>query len=217
MNGLTHEEMLQPVSSHTCKIYSFIMPEIDSEIVINVNGLSDYSCSDNLHQYEEKIIKTEKADSYIKKSTCRLCEKKIEEEITEIKLNSETLYYSYYSNRNIFEEFANEFTLFNKKYLIIDNADLYFTVYPNIPNRNNELLSKDDANKFFKDNIIVLYIRYISGTIDYIYVDYYYDTETLSVSRKYLGDVTGNYYDIFLGYAIDLITIPKEYYNKIVK
>ncbi len=217
VNGVLKEGIPPLMSNYNCKIYSFNMPENDCEVIIYVNGLSDYSCKDNLHHYEEEIIKVEETDSYIKKSICKLCGKTIEEEITKIKLNTKTIFYNHYSNGNLFEEFVSEFKVSNKRYLIIDNVDTYFNVYPNIPNIGNEFFDKQEADEFFKDNIMVLHIRYISGTMDFISVNYFYNIENFDICKEYVKNVPEIYPQVFLGNTIDIITIPKEYYNEIIK
>lgn len=200
------------------KMYIFKMPKNDSEIVVYVNGLSDYSCEDDLHHYDEKIKKVDATNLYIKESTCKRCGKVIQEEIAKIKLFTETIFMSYQSVGHLFEEFVSEFKLSNKKYLIIDSADAYFNVYPKIPSMNTELLTEENAEEFFKDNIIVLHIRYISGTLNSVPVNYYYNLEDKNITMEYINDMGGmDVTCVFLGNTIDLITIPKAYYNEIVK
>ena len=203
------------MSNYDCKIYSFNMPENDCEVIIYVNGLSDYSCNDNLHHYEEEIKKVD--NSYIKESTCKLCGKIVKEEITKIKLDTTILYFGSYSDDNSFVLFVKEYNLSNRKYLIIDNVEAYYEIYPNIPRINKELLSEEEADEFFKDNIMVLHIRYISGTMDFISVNYFYNIENFDICKEYVKNVPEIYPQVFLGNTIDIITIPKEYYNKIIK
>lgn len=215
INGKVEEGIPPLIETHNFKIYSFRMPEEQCEIKVTINGLSDYSCNDNLHHYEEEIKKVD--NSYIKESTCKLCGEIVQEEITKIKLDTTILYFGSYSDDDSFELFVKEYNLSNRKYLIIDNVEAYYEIYPNIPRMNKELLSEQEADELFKDNIMVLHIRYISGTLDFVPVNYYYNTIVNNIIMEYANDVSGGYITQFLGNTLDIITIPKEYYNKIVE
>ena len=214
INGEVEEGIDPLIGTNNFKTYLVRMSEGECEIKVTVNGLSDYSCNDNLHHYEEEIKKVD--NSYIKESTCKLCGEIVQEEITKIKLDTTILYFGSYSDYS-FELFVKEYNLSNRKYLIIDNVESYYEIYPNIPRMNKELLSEEEADEFFKDNIMVLHIRYISGTLDFVPVNYYYNTIVNNIIMEYTNDVSGDYVTQFLGNTLDIITIPKEYYNKINK
>ena len=215
INGEEEEGIDPLIGINNFKTYLVRMSEGECEIKVTVNGLSDYSCNDNLHHYEEEIKKVD--NSYIKESTCKLCGEIVQEEITKIKLDTTILYFGSYSDDDSFELFVKEYNLSNRKYLIIDNVEAYYEIYPNIPLMNKELLSEEEADEFFKNNIMVLHIRYISGTLDFVPVNYYYNTVLNNIIMEYINDVSGAYITQFLGNTLDIITIPKEYYNKIVE
>lgn len=215
INGKVEEGIDPLIETRNFKIYSFRMPEEECEIKVTINGLSDYSCNDNLHHYEKEIKKVD--NSYILESTCKLCGEIVKEEITKIKLDTTILYFGSYSNDDSFESFVKTYNLSNRRYLIIDNVETYYEIYPNIPLMNKELLSEEEANEFFKNNMIVIHIRYISGTLDFVPVNYYYNTVVNNIIMEYANDVPDCYITQFLGNTLDIITIPKEYYNEIIK
>ena len=215
INGKEEEGIDPLIGTNNFKTYLVRMSEGECEIKVTVNGLSDYSCNDNLHHYKEEIKKVD--NSYIKESTCKLCGEIVQEEITKIKLDTTILYFGSYSDDNSFLLFVKEYNLSNREYLIIDNVEAYYEIYPNIPRMNKKLLSEQEADEFFKDNIMVLHIRYISGSLTFVPVNYYYNTIANNIIMEYANDVSGGYISQFLGNTLDIITIPKEYYNKINK
>jgi len=215
INGKVEEGIDPLIETRNFKTYSFRMPEEECEIKVTINGLSDYSCNDNLHHYEKEIKKVD--NSYILESTCKLCGEVLKEEITKIKLDTTILYFGSYSNDDSFKSFVKTYNLSNRRYLIIDNVETYYEIYPNIPLMNKELLSEEEANEFFKNNMIVIHIRYISGTLDFVCVNYYYNTVVNNIIMEYANDVPDWYTTQFLGNTLDIITIPKEYYNEINK
>ena len=170
INGKEEEGIDPLIGTNNFKTYLVRMSEGECEIKVTVNGLSDYSCNDNLHHYEEEIKKVD--NLYIKESTCKLCGEIVQEEITKIKLDTTILYFGSYSDDNSFELFVKEYNLSNREYLIIDNVEAYYEIYPNIPRMNKKLLSEQEADEFFKDNIMVLHIRYISGSLTFVPVNY---------------------------------------------
>ena len=118
--------------------------------------------------------------------------------------------------------FSDEFGLTNTKYLIIDNSKLYFQVFSKLPNASSlsqetELFSQEMADAFFEHNVIVLHLRFISGTMAFVPVNYYYNVNEKTIAMEYINDVPEVVLEVFLGNTIDIITIPKEYYNKINK
>lgn len=155
---------------------------------------------------------------------CDQCKYQLSSDKIEIGLETKILYYPYQTKGDEVEAFCNEVGLYNTKYLIIDNSELYFQVFSKLPNisslsqdAENELFSEEMAYDFFENNVIILHLRFISGTMDFVLVNYYYNENEKSINMEYINDVPEVILWIFLGNTIDIITIPKEYYNKIVK
>ena len=134
------------------------------------------------------------------------------------------MYYPYQSKGDELFAFSDEFGLTNTKYLIVDNSKLYFQVFSKLPNASSlnqktetELFSQEMADAFFENNVIVLHLRFISGTMAFVPVNYYYNVKEKTITMEYINDVPEVVLQVFLGNTIDIITIPKEYYNKINK
>ena len=111
-----------------------------------------------------------------------------------------------------FEAFLTEFNLFNTRYLIIDNPEEFINLYTNIPFRDVEINSTESLNNYFKNNVIVVNLRYISGTEALVPVEYYY-LDKPSIKISFVNDIDGDLPDVFLGYCIDIIEIPKVFYD----
>ena len=129
-----------------------------------------------------------------------------------VKLNTEVIYGPYYSMGQEFEAFLTEFNLFNTRYLIIDNPEEFINLYTNIPFRDVEINSTESLNNYFKNNVIVVNLRYISGTEALVPVEYYY-LDKPSIKISFVNDIDGDLPDVFLGYCIDIIEIPKVFYD----
>lgn len=198
-------------------VYIFKMPEHDCEIVLLLNGFSDYSCENSMHLYNEGIKTGEDIDSYIIEYTCELCGYRRQERVTEIQLSTKPIYILNESACEEYQTFIDEFDLSNKRYLVIDNSEMYYKVYSSLPSTELELLSQEEADIFFEDNVIVLYLRYISGSITLAPVKYYYNIGDKSINKKYINSTDENTFAVYLGYAIDLITIPRIFYEELNK
>ena len=130
-----------------------------------------------------------------------------------VKLNTEVIYGPYYSMGQEFETFLTEFNLFNTRYLIIDNPEDFINLYTNIPFRDVEINSTESLNNYFKNNVILVNLRYISGTEALVPVEYYYYLDKPSIKISFVNDIYGVLPDVFLGYCIDIIEIPKVFYD----
>lgn len=133
-----------------------------------------------------------------------------------VKLNTEVIYGPYYSMRQEFEAFLTEFDLFNTRYLIIDNPEDFINLYTNIPLRDVEINSTESLNNYFKNYVIVVNLRYISGTEALVPVEYYYYLDKPTIKISFVNDIYGDLPDVFLGYCIDIIEIPKVFYDALL-
>src|SRR5574344_1161669 len=155
---------------------------------------------------------------------CDECKYELYSDKIEIGLKTKIMYYPYQSKGDELFAFSDEFGLTNTKYLIIDNSELYFRVFSKLPNASKkkkktetELFSQEMADAFFENNVIVLHLRFISGTMAFVPINYYYNVNEKTITMEYINDVPEVVLQVFLGNTIDIITIPKEYYNKINK
>lgn len=130
-----------------------------------------------------------------------------------VKLNTEIIFGSYASMGKEFESFLTEFNLFNARYLIIDSAEEFINFYTNLPLTDVEINSTESLNNYFKNYVIVVNLRYISGTEALVPVEYYYNFDEPEIKRMFINDIYGGQYEVFLGYCIDIIEIPKEFYE----
>ena len=137
----------------------------------------------------------------------------IREKFDNIPLETEIYFGPYHSWGDEFEDFFKEFNLFNSDYMIND-YESYVNVYSKIPNLEFESLDEEWADEFFKNNLLIVKGRCVSGSTAYVPVDYYYSTVNNEIIMKYkngsLGDAV---FDVFIGYSIDIITVPKEIYE----
>ncbi len=149
---------------------------------------------------------------------------------TDTLLNTTTIFGFYQSTKEEYNTFFNKYNMFNKDYYVVDNFETYSDVYNDLPNGimgglDNLLSDKEIVNRldtitsdFFINNVIILHRRNISGSGRSISVKYYYDTKDFVVKKKYINK---NYYEEeylnFLGYAIDIIEMPKDIYQELNK
>ena len=139
----------------------------------------------------------------------------IREEFDNIPLETEIYFGPNYSWADEFESFFKDFNLFNSDH-IINDYESYVDVYSKIPNTEFELLDEEWADEFFKSNLLIVKGRCVSGSVNYVpAVEYYYSTVNNEIIMKYknqIGEVVG---DVFIGYSIDIVTVPKDIYESI--
>lgn len=158
---------------------------------------------------------------------CDECNYNLTSKESDIQLNKKSLFIGSYSqSADAAKEFFSEYGLSSKGYLIIDNYEYYKEVISQINgifvslNEENKSLFFDEkyANTYFDNFIIVLHLRYISGSHLLSDVDYYYNLTNPKIKIEYPNNLSGsNILQVFLGYGIDIIEIPKEYYNELTK
>ena len=136
----------------------------------------------------------------------------IKEKFDNIPLETEIYFGPNYSWGDEFEDFFKEFNLFNSHYIVTD-YESYVNVYSEIPNIEFELLDEEWADEFFKNNLLIVKGRCISGSTAYVPVEYYYSTANNEIIMKYKNQIGEAVFDVFIGYSIDIITVPKEIYE----
>ncbi len=168
---------------------------------------------------DEKIISHSDSD---KDGYCDICKYNFESNLTESGLNTTSIYYpSYNTGPEIFDLFRDEDQNISR-YLIIDNSEQYFELLSKLPNSgiiekssNYELFTETKAKLFFTSNVIIIKLRFISGTLDFVPVNYFYEHQSHEMNIEYPKIPKGMIAvdDVFLGYAIDIIECPKEYFK----
>lgn len=167
-------------------------------IYIYYNGLI-YTLTE---AYESSILTLEDLTNLL-----QICLQK--ENFDNIPLKTEIYFGPYPSWGDEFEEFFKEFNLFNSNYMIND-YESYINVYSKIPNLELELYDEEWANEFFNNNLLIVMGRCISGSTDYVPVNYYYNTDSNEIIFKYKNQIGDAVCDVFIGYSIDIITLPKD-------
>ena len=170
-------------------------------------GLNVYSLHFNDSKSESNVTSNdEPASCYISFDPSRIL----------LKLNQ--VFMNYLSDSyNDFHAFLQINWLYNKNYNIIDSLDEYNEIMHNIPNyKVDETIESNE--KYFDEYIIVLHRRNISGSFNWLSVYYFYNPELNSITKEYItikGDemFTTN----FIGTCLDVIEIPREYYDKLTK
>lgn len=149
---------------------------------------------------------------------------------TDILLNTTTIFGYYQSTEEEYNTFFNKYNMYNKNYYVIDNFETYSEVRSDLPSGiigglDNLLSDKELVNRldtitsdFFVNNAIILHRRNISGSGSKISVKYYYDTKDFVVKKKYINNISDEDENLnFLGYAIDIIEMPKDIYQELNK
>lgn len=160
---------------------------------------------------------------------CDECNYELNSNKCEIQLENKMIYVGNYSqNVEAYKDFFEESGLYSKRYLIIDNYEYYKEIVSKMPENNNLTLSKEEsgffdekfANSYFENFVIILNLRSISGSMFNAGVNYYYNLNLTepAINKEYINKRDGEaVIQVFVGYAIDVIAIPKEYYNKLAK
>ena len=55
--------------------------------------------------------------------------------------------------------------------------------------------------------------RCVSGSVNYVPVEYYYSTANNEIIMKYKNQIGEAVFDVFIGYSIDIVTVPKDIYE----
>lgn len=117
-----------------------------------------------------------------------------------------------------FKIFIKRFCISEHGYIIIDNYEFYSLVFSNLPKLELELLSEEMAKTYFENNVIIINLRYISGSVNMVPVKYYYNSLSETVRMEYVNLIDENgTYDKILLYCLDIIHIPKTYFEKLNK
>lgn len=149
---------------------------------------------------------------------------------TDTLLTTKTIFGFYQSTKEEYNSFFNKYNMYNKDYYVVDNYEAYIEVWNDLPKGiavdfdfpldNNESKKENEVitSEFFENNIIILHRRNISGSGSNIPVKYYYDKKDNIVKKKYVNDIYGVDETLnFLGYAIDVIEMPKDIYQELNK
>ena len=130
-------------------------------------------------------------------------------------LINKTIFVGNYSNdKELFLELLKELNVFNNSYSIIENEDIYKQLILKLT-ALNIASTFADYDVDFKNNVVVFHRRNISGSILYVPVNYYYNIEQHTIIKEYANDISGDSVDqVFVGYSLDIIVIPKLFYDK---
>lgn len=160
---------------------------------------------------------------------CDECNYELNSNKSEIQLENKMIYVGNYShNVDAYKDFFEESGLYSKRYLIIDNYEYYKEIVSIMPENNILTLSKEESgffdekfsNSYFENFVIILNLRFISGSMFNAGVNYFYNLHLTepAINKEYINKRDGEIViQVFVGYAIDVIAIPKEYYNKLNK
>ena len=130
------------------------------------------------------------------------------------KLEIKTIYFDDYVYGDEIEEFYDKYNL-RSDFIIVD-YETYKEVYKDLPKKNFILPTRYSCNKFFEDNVIIVKGRGVSGSTKYKKVKYYFDKTENRIIWEYKAKNDGFIPTIYLGCCIDIITVPKEYYELMV-
>lgn len=130
------------------------------------------------------------------------------------KLNSET----FIVDENTYIEIQSEYNIKSWSYYVINNYGDYINFYTKVTKKEIEPLDKESGEKMFEDKVILCYLRIESGSEDFLMVDYYYDEYLLDLYAYYSNiEYDTNYPDVEVGHCIDMVEVPLEIYNKLLK
>lgn len=101
-------------------------------------------------------------------------------------------------------------------YHVIDNYDDYSNIYYEITAL--ELDSKEIDKQLFENNVLLIRERTVSGSKSFIPVEYYYveDQNVLLVEQINKPKKNANYPAVVIGLYIDIIEMPRIYYEKFI-
>ena len=106
---------------------------------------------------------------------------------------------------------------FNQLYYVIDNYERYLQLYSLVSRKDKEPLDKESGEQMFKDKVIICYPRIVSGSRDFIPVEYRYYENTSEIKFNWVNIKDGPYPDVEVAYCFDFVEVPKDIFNKIVK
>lgn len=146
---------------------------------------------------------------------CDECKYHINSNNKEMGLINKTIFVGNYSNdKELFLDLLKELNVFNNSYSIIENEDIYKQLILKLT-ALNKTSTFADYDVDFKNNVVVFHRRNISGSILYVPVNYYYNIEQHTIIKEYANDISGDSVDqVFVGYSLDIIVIPKLFYDK---
>ena len=106
---------------------------------------------------------------------------------------------------------------FNQLYYVIDNYERYLQLYSLVSRKDIEPLDKESGKQMFKDKVIICYPRIVSGSRDFIPVEYRYYENTSEIKFNWVNIKDGEYPDVEVAYCFDFVEVPKDIFNKVVK
>jgi hypothetical protein len=119
---------------------------------------------------------------------------------------------------SIYDNVCKEYNIeFRQLYYVIDNYGTYLQLYSLISRKDIEPLDKEGGEQMFKDKVIICYPRIVSDSRDFIPVEYKYYESTNKVEFNWINVKDGEYPDVVIAYCFDLVEVPKDIYNKIIK
>lgn len=136
------------------------------------------------------------------------------EEYILLKLTVESTYIDY----DNYEKFYKDYNIsYKQRYLIIDSYEEYFNIYSKYTMKEIDPLDKESSNKMFQDNVVLCYPRCISGSNEFFVIEYYYNQFNKEIVINYPNVEDGAYPDVVIGYCLDMVIIPKDVYNDMIK
>ena len=105
----------------------------------------------------------------------------------------------------------------NHLYYVIDDYFEYIKIYSSITGKDIEPLDKESGDKLFEDKVVICYARVVSGSRDFIPIEYkYYEIEN-KIKFNCTNIKDGVYPDVEITYCFDLVDVPKDIYEKLIQ
>ena len=119
---------------------------------------------------------------------------------------------------SIYEYICKKYNIeFKQLYYVIDKYETYLQLYSSVSRKDIEPLDKESGEQMFKDKVIICYPRIVSGSRDFIPVEYKYYESTNKVEFNWINIKDGSYPCVEVAYCFDMVEVPKVIYNKINK
>ena len=119
---------------------------------------------------------------------------------------------------SVYEYICEEYSIvFNHLYYVIDDYFEYIKIYSSITGKDIEPLDKESGDKLFEDKVVICYARVVSGSRDFIPIEYkYYEIEN-KIKFNCTNIKDGVYPDVEITYCFDLVDVPKDIYEKLIQ
>lgn len=115
-----------------------------------------------------------------------------------------------------YEYVCKEYNIeFKQLYYVIDNYETYLHFYPLVSGKDIAPLDKESGEEMFRDKVIICYPRIVSGSRDFISVEYKYYESINKVEFNWINVKDGAYPDVEIAYCFDMVYVTKDIYNKI--